>query len=253
MQIPKEIPSREKKYLSDLVEILTSNFKEKIIGIYLFGSASYGGYIPIKSDLDVQMITKEVLSIADRRKIAALISHSALPCPARKLEFVSYPQSALHPVSRSPEFDINFNTGENQFEHIGLDFSKEPSHWFLLDIAIGRELGYNLIGPKPVQAFGKIPKSWVLSAMLDCLSWYEENEPVSFDLILNTCRCWKFLETDKMCSKLEGLKWASQRNSSLKYLEKEHNSFKEKQSIDCNNYKDFILSVKNSLQKALSD
>jgi hypothetical protein len=251
MNIPKNLPDLEIQYLKELVNILHGHFDDNIIGIYLFGSGSYGGYDHGKSDLDIQVVVKKSLCITERKKLVNLISHKNLACPARKLEFVCYPLSAVKPVLRTPKFDINYNTGALEKEHVCFSSDDEPSHWFLLDIAIGRELGHSLLGPAPGKIFGEVPKKWILEAMLDCIVWYEQHESTSVDLILNTCRCWKFSETNHMCSKQDGLSWAIQMPCSPEFLNLITKNYVSGLSLKLSDTFKFINMVKESLLKAI--
>ena len=60
-----------------------------------------------------------------------------------------YAQPAVNliPASRRSQFELNFNTGCDVEDHLSLDPGEEASHWFVLDIAMGRELGCGLVGP----------------------------------------------------------------------------------------------------------
>ena len=251
MNIPKNLPNVEVQYLRELVNIIHKNFYDKIVGIYLFGSGSYGGYEPGRSDLDIQAVVKKSLCITERNKLVNLISHKNLACPAKKLEFVCYPLSAVKPVLKTPKFDINYNTGALEQEHICFNPNNEASHWFLLDMAIGRELGHSLLGPAPGKIFGEVPKKWIIEAMLDCITWYEQHESTSVDLILNTCRCWKFSETNYMCSKQDGLSWAIQMPASPEFLKSIPKHKTSGLHLKLSDTFKFINMVKESLLKAI--
>lgn len=246
MNIPENLPLAETEYLRKLVGIVSKNF-DCIIGVYLFGSGAYGGYIKGKSDLDVQVVLKKSLTAEEKWKFVEITSNKKIPCPARKLELVCYPVAALNPVSKTPDFDINFNTGKYEPDHICFNPDNEPSHWFLLDIAIGRELGFNLIGPPPWNIFGKIHEKWVITAMIECISWYEQYESASVDLALNTCRCWCFAETKKMCSKKDGLLWAVQKPDSPDFLKKLSENYKQDTALTTDQTLNFIKMVKGIL------
>jgi Domain of unknown function (DUF4111) len=203
-----ELPAPETAYLRTLTERLQASLGARLVGVYLFGSAGYGAYEAGLSDLDVQAVISQPLSAADSRALAARISHAALPCPARKLEFVLYTRAAIAAPSRQPQFALNFNTGADQPEHLGLDPAAEASHWFLLDIAMGRELGRSLRGPPPAEVFAAPSPEWVRSALLDSLSWHREHDRLSSNTVLNACRSWRWAQTGAWGSKQSGLTWA---------------------------------------------
>ncbi|RAK73463.1 uncharacterized protein BO72DRAFT_488922 [Aspergillus fijiensis CBS 313.89] len=178
------LPQEVEAYLEEIVKRLTEYLQHQLVGIYLFGSASYGAYESGLSDLDVQAIVTDRLSTVEKQAVISRLTHAALPCPATKLEFVP--------------------------DHISLDPANESSHWFLLDIAMGRQLGRSLCGPDPTHAFGAIPQRWILEAIADSLDWHHENELSSPNSILNACRGWQFIVTGEFSSKSDGAKWALQ-------------------------------------------
>ncbi|PIG89617.1 streptomycin 3''-adenylyltransferase [Aspergillus arachidicola] len=208
------LPEEVKAYLEEIVQRLTAYLRDQLVGVYLFGSASYGAYESSLSDLDVQAIVKDPLDTVDKQAIISRLNQNALPCPATKLEFVVYAQSAVYPASRHPRFELNLNTGPHQPDHISLDPAHESSHWFLLDIAMGRELGRTLYGPTTTDAFSAIPRRWILEAIANSLEWHQANELSSANSVLNACRGWRFIVTGEFSSKLDGAKWATQQQGS---------------------------------------
>ncbi len=53
-------PEAQTAYLARTVEVLQRCIGEELIGVYLFGSAAYGGYRPGASDLDLQAVQTEI-------------------------------------------------------------------------------------------------------------------------------------------------------------------------------------------------
>lgn len=208
-----KLPADVEKYLDELVKRLLSCLADQILGVYLFGSASNDAYEPGLSDLDVQAVVKSPLSSFAIQTIISNVCQKSLPCPATKLELVIYNQHAVHPSSRHPRFELNFSTGPFQSDHICLDPSKESSHWFLLDIGMGYDLGRCLYGLEIPQTFDVIPREWILEAISDSLQWHLINECNTPNSILNACRSWHFIETGKFVSKQQGAQWAMQQQS----------------------------------------
>lgn len=205
------LPGAETTYLEKIVEKLRDYLGDKLVGVYLFGSASYEAYEPGLSDLDVQAVVKDPLDLAAKQAIIEKLTQENLSCPARKLEFVVYRFGSVNPANRHPRFELNLNTGPDQADHLSLDPAEESSHWFLLDIAMGRELGQALYGPAPTKVFGKIPRRWTLEAIADSLEWHRVNELSSANSVLNACRGWRYIATNEFGSKLAGAEWALQK------------------------------------------
>ncbi|RFN43763.1 streptomycin 3''-adenylyltransferase [Fusarium flagelliforme] len=204
------LPHNVQAYLDDLVKRLIGHLGDQLVGVYLFGSASYDAFEPGLSDLDVQAIVKTPLSTIEKQAIISRINQASLPCPATKLEFVVYAQESVNPASRHPQFELNLNTGPKQSDHVSLDPGQEASHWFLLDIAMGRQLGRCLHGLAIDEAFGEIPRSWILDGMADSLAWHATNEVNSANSVLNACRSWQYMVSVEFSSKVNGGKWALQ-------------------------------------------
>jgi len=204
------LPNAEATYLEQVVKTLQSCLQQRLVGVYLFGSAAYGDYTPGISDLDVQAVVTESLSKHECTDIASSLSHQRLPCPARRLEFVCYAQSSINPATRHPHFELNFNTGAGEPDHLSLNPAEESSHWFVLDIAMGRELGRTLVGPEPAQVFAPIPRIWQLEAIADSLAWHRTHEFTSANSVLNACRGWRYAVTGMWGSKVAGAAWVRQ-------------------------------------------
>lgn len=117
---------------------------------------------------------------------------------------------------RGPAFEAtakwadSVNTGADERDHLALDPGEELSHWFLIDIAVARELGRSLIGPPPAQVFSPIPKLWRLEAIGESLAWHQQHEPASANTMLNACRGWRYAATGESGSKRAGATWVSQ-------------------------------------------
>ena len=208
------LPQAEIEYLEAVRAAVQRELAPHLLGLYIFGSAGCDAYEPGVSDLDVQAVVDAPLPDAEKRALAALLSHAVLPCPARKLEFVCYARGAVNPASRRPRFELNFNTGperaeRGQGDHLRLDPADEAGHWFLLDIAASRLRGLALHGPPPGEMFAPVPDAWRDEALLESLCWHETHEvreegaTMSANAILNACRAWQWAEIGAPLSKRE--------------------------------------------------
>lgn len=206
----EEFPAGVQAYLGALTLALRARLGDDLIGVCLFGSAAQGAYEPGLSDLDVQAVTRRTLPLETRHTIAADLSHAALPCPAQGLEFVLYPAAAVRPMTAAPAFDLNLNTGSHRAQHVGLDAALEEPHWFVLDIALGRERGRALWGPPPAAMFGEVPRPVILDALVQSQRWHARHDADAPNRVLNAARTWRFLDTGEWGSKPGGVAWAAQ-------------------------------------------
>lgn len=205
--VPDALPAAETAYLDEVVNRLQNSLGSRLVGIYLFGSAGSGEYEPGISDLDVQAVVSESLSVLQREELARCLSHTGLPCPATRLDFICYSRSSIDPAHRHPHFELNFNTC-GIFEQLMLEPVAEADHWLLLDIAIGRELGHALLGPPPGAIYAPIPRAWQLQAISEALAWHQMHDIASPNNVLNACRGWRYAVTGVFGSKVAGAAWA---------------------------------------------
>lgn len=99
---------------------ISDRLGHRLSGAWLVGSAALGDFALGRSDLDIQAVTTAIVPERERRQLALILSHEALPCPARGLEFVLYAEPDLHRAD-GPAFQLNLNTGARIARHVALD------------------------------------------------------------------------------------------------------------------------------------
>ncbi|KAL3456045.1 hypothetical protein BJX64DRAFT_297056 [Aspergillus heterothallicus] len=197
------------QYLTRLLDILQQELEDNLLAVYLFGSAGYNAYEPGTSDVDVYAVIDHGCKSESYIQLARTISHASIPCPARKLEFVLFTKANAALQTCNPRFEMNLNTGKEMVnDYINLDASSEPGFWFLLDIAMGQELGTPLFGPPAGEVFAAPRLEDILDCMLECLDWHREQLNLTPDAVLNACRALRFAKTGKWGSKKDGGGWA---------------------------------------------
>jgi Domain of unknown function (DUF4111) len=197
-------------YLAELTRRIGDALGADLVGVYLMGSAGMGADVPGVSDLDVWALVRGAVPLATRRALAARVDHAALPCPARGLELVV----ARLGRGGEPVVELNLNDGPGMERHVALDASGEPSHWFVLDAAIGREHGRALAGPPPGEALPPVPRSAQLAAIAESLDWYAAHEPDNRKAVLTAARGWRYAVEGTWSSKEEAARWAAARRPS---------------------------------------
>jgi Domain of unknown function (DUF4111)/Nucleotidyltransferase domain len=196
-----------------LVAGLRSVLGADLVAVVLGGSAALGAYEPGRSDLDVLAVTEGELGEPRARRLAAALSHAALPCPARKLELVVLRRAAAAGEPGAPAFDLNLNTGADRADHVGLEPGDEPAHWFVIDRAIARARGRTLYGPAPSDVLLAVPRGDLIAALRASLDWHQAHEADSPDAVLNACRGWRWARTGRWTSKERAGEWARGRMS----------------------------------------
>ncbi|MGH2681637.1 MAG: aminoglycoside adenylyltransferase domain-containing protein [Actinomycetota bacterium] len=198
-------------YVQAVVRQLRSLNGERLLGVYLLGSGSMGGFDPRKSDVDVAAVTTGRLDLEQKREIVRRLSHPSLHCPVRKLELVVYEAEAVRGTSPSLQWELNLNTGSEVGVRASYDPSVEPEHWFLLDAAMARDHARTMFGPPPQSVFGEIDRDRVLRALLGSLRWHRANDLDGVQSILNACRAWCWLEDGRWSPKPAAAGWARAR------------------------------------------
>ena len=201
-------------YLTELVDRLCTAAGDRFVGAWLFGSGALGDFDPARSDLDVQAVTSEPLPLDARRRLAERVSHAALPCPVRGLELVLYARDGLSDPS-GPAFQLNLNDGPRMARHVAFAPDEDPRFWFVLDVAIGREVGRPLAGPSPAEVFPDLPRDLVLDALGEALDWHGQHDTVGAQTVLAACRAWAWAEAGRWLSKGEAARRAAARGHAV--------------------------------------
>jgi hypothetical protein len=187
-------------YLSELTGRLRDRLGDELVAAWVVGSNATGDFDAARSDVDVQAVSASPLGRPELEALAAALSHYALPCPVRGLEFVLYAREDLTDA-RGPAFSLNLNTGPGMDHHAGYEPDAEPRFWFVLDVAIAREHAHPLTGPHPRDVLPELPRQLVLQAIRDSLAWwraYDANQAV-----VAACRAWTWLQDGRWLSKGE--------------------------------------------------
>jgi len=183
---------------------------DRLIGVWLVGSAALQDYDPGRSDVDVQAVTTFRLSLAEREQLVARLAHEALPVPARGLEFVLYAAEDLQ-AAGGPRFQLNLNTGPRLEHHLAYEAADDPGFWFTIDVDIARWTAVPLLGPPPAEVFPELPRAMVATAVLEGLDWWSEHSGTPTQTLLSACRSWAWATDGRWRSKGESARWAMPR------------------------------------------
>jgi hypothetical protein len=195
-------------YLTELTSRLEAQLGDRLVAAWVIGSGALGDFDPLRSDVDVQAVSDSRLDRARLQRLAGALSHDALPCPVRGLEFVLYAHVDLADPD-GPAFQLNLNTGPGMQQHEGFDPRPEPRFWFTLDVAIARQQARSLAGPPPSEVLPFLSRSLVVGALSDALAWYRAYDDAQ--AVLAGCRAWAWTSDGTWRSKGEAATWARAR------------------------------------------
>ncbi|MBA2630392.1 MAG: DUF4111 domain-containing protein [Thermoleophilaceae bacterium] len=205
-----DLPPPVTGYLRGVTERARAAAEDRLVGVWLFGSAALGDFSATRSDLDVQAVVTTPLNRAEREALAARLSHEALPCPVRGLEFVLYAEPDLV-LPEGPAFGLNLNIGPRIERAVNLEAGEQHGFWFVLDISIGRRHGHALAGPEAAEVFPEPDPAAVRRALRDALDWYAAHGGSPVETVLSACRAWAFATDGRWRSKAEAARWARTR------------------------------------------
>ena len=196
---------------------ISDRLGDRLRGAWLGGSAALGDFAPQHSDLDIQAVATEIVPEPDRRELALALSHEALPCPARGLEFVLYAEPDLHRAD-GPAFQLNLNTGARMARHVALDPAEDPRFWFVIDVAIARSHGRRLAGAPPELVLPELPRELVLRALLESIAWHRRRDAPNADAVESAGRAWAWATDGRWRPKREAVAWARDRAADQKLV-----------------------------------
>ena len=199
------LPPDVQAYVLRVTSRLHEALRGDLLSVYLVGSAAFGGFIPGRSDIDIQAVCARDLRRTEKEDIVERLAHPGLVCPTRGCEFVLYG----FPDTRT--FEINLNSGPEMPFHVAYDPESESAHWFIIDRAIARQDAVAVFGPEPGELIQEVPREALLDAILDSLDWHARHDPAGSSSVLNACRAWKFVETSRWSSKDNAAAWARNR------------------------------------------
>ncbi len=134
------------RYLQEVVRRLRAILGDELVGAYAGGSLALGGYDPGRSDVDVAVVCRGRLADEAKLEIVRALRHEALPCPARGLELVVYPESTVREATPDAGYELNLNTGRSMPFHLSLSPGDgEAEHWYGIDRAIVRDHGSSAV------------------------------------------------------------------------------------------------------------
>ncbi len=179
--------------------------------MYFVGSVALGGYVPGESDIDIAAVSSAALTDAQRHSVATAVLEASAVCPTRGVEFTLYRREVAGSRPVGADFEVNANGGPRMPTAVHLDAAAEPGFWYVLDRAIAHRSGLAISGPPARTIFADVPRSNLLEAMYQSMTWHRTHEKATLYSVLNACRAWRFAAGDVLGSKLEGAAWARSR------------------------------------------
>jgi streptomycin 3"-adenylyltransferase len=202
-----DCPDDVQQRIVRLVDTLRGLLGANLVGVYLHGSLALGSFNPVRSDVDLLVVTRRRVAAESRGPLAAvLLRGSAVD---RKLEIDFMTTGDLHPWTYPPPFDFHF--GESQrtaFERSPMPRQQRTNADLAAHVTIVRRVGIALVGPLPTETFPEVPAEHYRDALLRDVRWARERiEKYPVYGVLSGCRVLAYVRDAEILSKAEAGLW----------------------------------------------
>jgi streptomycin 3"-adenylyltransferase len=184
-----------------LVDELRGALGANLVGIYLHGSLALGCFNPERSDIDVLVVTCDLLSDEQRASLTRCLS--SLQQRPHRIELHSLAVEQLHPWRHPAPFDFYFYADASE----GTTDRDLAAH-----ISVVRRMGIALHGPQPTDVFPPMPPSDYADALLSDLRWTLREHPDDLYGALSPVRVWAGIaDPETIQTKESAARWALER------------------------------------------
>ena len=198
-------------YLLRLIASLEAELGDDLSAVWLGGSVATADFRVATSDLDVFVISRRSVPVETKIRLADVLRHASLPCPAHGLDLLAYRTQEVRDVQRAPMYEFSLASGREWSDEVSMG-GRYPAG--IIDLALLRQSGHSLRGAEPEREIGTIPESWVLEELATGLRWHFDkvhdpfHDPTGSNAVLNACRAQYFLAERAFVSKTTGGEWS---------------------------------------------
>src|SRR6266446_1149161 len=102
------------EYADEVASQLRTALGDKLVGVYLHGSAVLGDFVRERSDIDVVAVSDGPLTVEEKHAIVERLSSESLRCPVGGLEFHVVDRHAVDALPDSPAFELHIATKSSE-------------------------------------------------------------------------------------------------------------------------------------------
>ena len=210
-----ETQNQKDQLINCFIEMSKEILNNRLVGIYLHGSAVMGCYQPKKSDLDFLVVVNAVLSDGEKRRFMDRLLDLDQGCPGKGIEMSIVLKDVCNPFVYSTPYILHYSRMHTEW------YRRDPENYIRKmngtdkDLAahftVIRSRGRCLYGLPVQDVFGEVPEQDYLDSIWEDVSGAAEEiteNPVY--LILNLTRALAYLKEKKVMSKKEGGEWGLQ-------------------------------------------
>jgi predicted nucleotidyltransferase len=208
---PLDVRNQIEQFCRAVQAILPDN----VGGIYLHGSLAMGCFNPMRSDIDLLVVTEHGLTVETKRDLAQILLRTSNAPRPIEISFLNRAQ--LRPWEHPMPFDLHYS------EHWRLRFEGDLAggawrQWndtqnrdpdLAAHVTILRDRGLCLQGSPIAAVFPDVPREdYRASIVGDVAGTWEGMSGHPVYALLNPCRVLWYLREERICSKEEAGGWA---------------------------------------------
>ncbi|MBX3080385.1 MAG: DUF4111 domain-containing protein [Anaerolineae bacterium] len=199
------------RFLTDFVQGFQTALGDRLVGIYLHGSLAMGCFNPATSDIDLLVVARDKLTLADKQRCRQVLHQLAAICPAKAIEMSIVTLASLQHFHHPSPYELHFPTDRPDDDAIQLYDPDLAAHF-----TVTRSRGLCLVGEAIAAIFPDVPPSSYLASLAGDADWSyghimqgsdEGKCSVPVYGVLNYCRILAYLEQGAVMSKSEGAQW----------------------------------------------
>jgi streptomycin 3"-adenylyltransferase len=211
----QDCPADVREQISKLTHHLATNLEDSLVGVYLHGSLALGCFNPLRSDVDLLVVSVDCIPLACKRQIVEhLLTLSGRPQP---IEVSFLARAHLRPWRYPTPFDLHYSEMWRSACVRDLatrawrswDAKVRCDHDLAAHMTIIHRRGVCIAG-QPIQAvFPAVPREDYLDSVArDLRDGLDSTAADPVYAILNCCRTLAYLREERLFSKEEGGRWA---------------------------------------------
>ena len=243
-----------------LLNVLEGN----LIGLYLHGSLAFGSFNPVRSDIDLLVVTARGMELEEKRRVVELLLHTSLTPQPIEISFLVEP--AIYAFQHPLPFDLHYSEDWRESFHQQLS-NDEWLHWndftrrdhdLAAHVTVTLARGVYLYGKPIREALPAVAQEFYIESIVRDFEDALQNiarMPVYF--VLNSCRIYAYLRSGDILSKDEGASWAL-RNLSATYsglieqAQENYRSDGSERPFNSSDLDQFAIYIQEQIQNVLS-
>jgi SulP family sulfate permease len=235
-------------YVEELARRARDILGDHLVGVYLHGSATGGGFVPGQSDLDVLIVVPRGLGGEEKRKLGEALTPPSLPAPvgAAGLECEVVTLRTIRRPPVIPRMELRIVVESNG---VTVRSPRSGARDLLFHFKLARDVGVAAIGPEPREIFAPIPRRHILEAMIEDTRW---EAPPEYH-VLNSLREQRYLELGEFTSKQEGGAWGRRHTEYADLVDPAmaRQEGRSKDPIDPDRMEKLLEDTRHKLERAL--